>query len=216
MLRIEDLEELLLLFDGELQVCGDRIGQLRGLVRANAGGHGLVVQRLLQLHVLLKQRVNPLHQLLDLRGQLQLRLAGAHGRDKEAVDVVHLDRSRALHTLNQHLDIAVRHLDALDDIADGAGRVDIVGVRLVDGGVMLRRQEDLPVAGERLFESPHTRFAADDKRRHHVGEDDHVADGHHRKLSNAAAQRFFRLDLSSLSPIRRSNRRNDASVSGFR
>ena len=67
---IEDVQQLLLLFNRELQVGGDGVGELRRLVHAHGGDHGLVVQRLLQLHVLLEERSDALHQLLDLRASI--------------------------------------------------------------------------------------------------------------------------------------------------
>ncbi len=49
--------------------------------------------------------------------------------------------------------------------------------------VVLRRQKDLAVAVQRLFQRAHARLAPHHKRGHHVGKDDHVADGHHRELA---------------------------------
>ena len=62
-----------------------------------------------------------------------------------------------------------------------ADAVDLVGLGLVDGGVVLGGQEDLLVAGHGLFERPHAGFAPHHERGHHVRKDDHVADGHHRQ-----------------------------------
>ena len=53
--RIEDFEQFLLLFDGELQVGADGVGQLAGIVHPDGGDHGLVVQVLAELDVLLEQ-----------------------------------------------------------------------------------------------------------------------------------------------------------------
>ena len=52
--RIKDLKQLLLLFDRELHVGGDHIGQLGRIFHADGGDHGLIVQRLAKLYVLLK------------------------------------------------------------------------------------------------------------------------------------------------------------------
>ncbi len=52
--RIEDAEQLLLLLDAELKIRGDGVGELCRLVHAHGGDDGLVVQRLLQLDVLLE------------------------------------------------------------------------------------------------------------------------------------------------------------------
>ena len=53
--RIEDGQQLLLLLDAQLQVGGDGVAQLGRLVHAHRGDDGLVVQRLLQLDVLLEE-----------------------------------------------------------------------------------------------------------------------------------------------------------------
>ncbi len=67
---IEDLQQLLLLFDGELQVGRDGVGELRRIVVADGGDHGLVVQRLAELHVLLEQASDALHGGFHLRRRL--------------------------------------------------------------------------------------------------------------------------------------------------
>ena len=54
---IEDGQQFLLLFDAELQIGGDGVGELGRLVHAHGGDDGLVVERLLQLDVLLEERV---------------------------------------------------------------------------------------------------------------------------------------------------------------
>ena len=124
--------------------------------------------------------MDPLHQLFDLRRLFELSLSCAHGCDKEAIVVVDLGGARPLHTFHQDLDVAVRHLHALNDVADRAGLIDIVGVWLVDGGVVLGCQEYLPVAGQGFFKRTDAGLAANDERSHHVREDDHVTNGHHR------------------------------------
>ncbi len=52
---IEDFEQLLLFFDGQLQIRAHRVGQLARLVHADGRDHGFVVQVLAQLDVLLEQ-----------------------------------------------------------------------------------------------------------------------------------------------------------------
>ena len=51
---------------------------------------------------------------------------------------------------------------------------------------MLRGEEDLAVAVERLFQGAHGGFPADHKGGHHLREDDHLADGHHREFALCA------------------------------
>ncbi len=51
---VEDFQQFLLLFDGELQIGGNGVGELGGIVVADGGDHSLVVQRLAELDVLLE------------------------------------------------------------------------------------------------------------------------------------------------------------------
>ena len=53
--RIEDLKQFLLLFDRKLHIGGNYVGQLGGVLHANGGDHGFVVQRLTELYILLEQ-----------------------------------------------------------------------------------------------------------------------------------------------------------------
>ena len=82
---IEDVEQFLLLLDAELQVGGDGVGELGRLIHAHGGDDGFVVERLLQLDVLLEEAGDALHQLLDCGRHFEVGFAGAHGGDEEAV-----------------------------------------------------------------------------------------------------------------------------------
>jgi hypothetical protein len=84
---IEDGEQFLLFFDAELQVGGDGVRELGGLVHAHAGDDGFVIERLLQLDVLLEEAGDALHELLGGGRHFEIALAGAHGGDEEAVAV---------------------------------------------------------------------------------------------------------------------------------
>ncbi len=68
--RVEDVQQLLLLFDRQLQVGRDRVGQLARVVHPHRSDGGLHVQRLRQLHILLKKRAHPLHRRLHDRRRL--------------------------------------------------------------------------------------------------------------------------------------------------
>ena len=161
---IEDLQQFLLLFNRELQVGGDDVGQLGRIVHAHGRNHGLVVQRLAQLHVLLEQRRDALHAGFDRRVGFGGVTRDAHRGLQEAVGVGDLQDLAALHAFDQDLDVAVGQLQALHDVDDGADLVDLVGLGLVDGGVVLGGQENLLVRRQRLFQSAHARFAAHDER----------------------------------------------------
>ena len=53
---------------------------------------------------------------------------------------------------------------------------------------MLRDEENLFVACQRVFQSAHGGFAPYDERVHHLRENDHIPHGHHR---NALCVAFF-------------------------
>ncbi len=125
---VEDGEQFLLLFDTDLQISSDGVGELGGLVHTHGGDDGFVVERLLQLDVLLEERSDALHQLFDGGGYLEVGFAGAHGGHEKAVAVCHVDGLCALYALDQYLDIAVRHFDALHDVADGADLEDLLAL----------------------------------------------------------------------------------------
>ncbi len=58
--------------------------------------------------------------------------------------------------------------------------INFFGLGIVDRSVVLRGEENFLVARERFFQRAHGGFAADDERRHHLREDDHIAHRHHR------------------------------------
>jgi hypothetical protein len=53
----------------------------------------------------------------------------------------------ALDALDQDFDVAVGELQALHDVDDGADLKNVVGLGLVDGGVVLGGQKDLLIGG---------------------------------------------------------------------
>ena len=67
--RIEDFEQLLLFFDGQLQIRAHGVGQLARLIHADGGDHGLVVQVLAQLDVLFEQAGDAPDQRFQLRAR---------------------------------------------------------------------------------------------------------------------------------------------------
>ncbi len=69
---IEDFEQLLLFFDRELQIRADRIGQLARIVAANGRDHGVVIDVLADLDVLLEQVGDARGQRVQLRPGLDL------------------------------------------------------------------------------------------------------------------------------------------------
>ena len=176
---IEDFQQFLFFFDGKLQVGGDGVGQLGRIFHAHGRDHGFVIQRLAELYVLLEQGRDPLHAGFDLR----IGFGGVAGHANRNLHVAFaladLKNFAALDAFDQDLDVAVGQLQALHDVDDRAYLVDLIGLGFIDAGVVLGGQENLLVGRQRLFEGANAGFPSYDKRSHHVGEDDHVADGHH-------------------------------------
>ncbi len=83
--------------------------------------------------------------------------------------------------LDQHLHRAVRQLQQLQDRGDGADAEDVVGCRVVLGGVLLRDQQDLLVLLHDRLERADRLLAADEQRDDHVREHDDVAQRQHRQ-----------------------------------
>ena len=155
---------------------GDGVGQLARVVHADRGDHRVVVQVVRQLHVLLEQRHHAAHRALGIDASFLV--LGNHLDDDavEALVFLPLDRAGAFDPLDQHLDVAVRQLQALHDVGDAAHREDVGRLRIVDRRVVLRREEDPLVLEQRVLERPGRRRPPDDERHHHVREHDHVAE----------------------------------------
>jgi len=146
--------------------------------------HGLVVERLAQLYVLLKKGGNALHGgfecSISLEGISRQPDRGLH----EPFGIDDLQHLGAFNAFDQNFNVAVGELKALHDVDDSANLINLVRLRLVHAGVVLGRQKNLLIRGQRLFKRPHAGFPSDHERSHHVRKDDHVPDGHHREFSS--------------------------------
>ncbi len=173
--RRDDLEQVLLLVDADEQVRGNRVGELARIVHANGGDHRVVVQVVRQLHVLLEQRHDPAHRLLRVGARLALLRQHFDHDAVEALVFFPLDRARAVDAFDEHLDVAVGQLQALDDVGHATHGKDVFGPGIVDRRIMLRREEDALVLEQRMFECARGRRSPDHERHHHVRENDDVA-----------------------------------------
>jgi hypothetical protein len=131
--------------------------------------------------VLLDELADPLHQRVDARPRLGGGRRAADGGREGAVVILDADGRGALAPLDDDLGLAVLLALRLEDAGDGADRVDLVGVGLVDGGVVLGGEEDRAVGGERVFERAHRAGPADLEGDLGEREDHDIADGHHRQ-----------------------------------
>ncbi len=174
--RGNDFEQVLLLVDADQQVRGDGVGELARIVHAHRGDHRVVVQVVRQLHVLLEQRHDAAHRRFGVVARLAL--LGQHLDDDavEALVFLPLDRARAIDAFDQHLDVAVGQLQALDHVGDAAHREDVFGPRVVDRRVVLRSEENPLVLQQRVLERAGRRGPSDHERHHHVRENDDVAE----------------------------------------
>src|SRR5437588_1066760 len=179
---IENLQQLLLFFDGKLQIGRDGVGEPRRIVNLDSGDHGLVIQRLAKLHVLLEQRGHALNAGFHLRGRMRGEIHRAHRGLEVTFVVFYFEDFAALHAFDENLDVAILQLQSLHDVDDGADLVDLVRLGLVNAGVVLGGQKDLLVGSQRCFQGAHAGFPAHHEWGHHEREDHHVPYGHHGQL----------------------------------
>ena len=82
---------------------------------------------------------------------------------------------------DQYFDIAVGQLETLNDVDDRADLENLIRSGVVDRGIVLRRQENLLVGLQSVFQGPDARFPTHHERGHHVREDHNIPDRHHRE-----------------------------------
>ena len=160
--------KVLLLVDADEEVRRDRRRACLDR-RPHGVDHRVVVQVVRQLHVLLEQRHAAAHRGFSVAAGLAL--LGEHLDDdaEEALVFLPLDGAGAIDALDQHLDVAVGQLQALDDVGDAAHRVDVFGLRIVDRGVVLRG-EKMRLSFISACSSARVELGpSDHERHHHVG-----------------------------------------------
>ena len=178
--RLEYLQQFLFFLHRNLEIRGDGVGKLAGIVHAYRCNHRVVIQALRELHVLLEKSGDALGGLLRLRRWLGLQRNEFERSAKESLVAGNLHDFGAFRALDQHFDVAVRQLHALHDVGERAHLIDFFRLRIVHGRIVLRDQKYLLVAGQRFFQRAHRGFAPHDERVHHFRENDHVPHRHHR------------------------------------
>ena len=167
---IEDLDQFLFLFDREHHVRANDVGQSAEVIDFDRGEHLVRVQVLAELDVLLEL-------LRQARGEGVVAGEGlvAEWRKPKvglpiAVFFVELQDAGALDALDENLGVSVGQFERLDDVGNRSDLVNLVGLGIIDGGVVLRRQKDAFVALQCRFQRLHRGFAANDKGNHHERE----------------------------------------------
>ena len=74
----------------------------------------------------------------------------------------------ALDAFDKNLGVSVGEFERLNDVGDRSDLIDLGRLGIVDGGVVLRREENALVALERRFKRVYRGFPADDEGNHHV------------------------------------------------
>jgi hypothetical protein len=84
--------------------------------------------------------------------------------------------------LDQDLETAVGHLQGAHHHGDGTDTVQIVRVGIDRLGIALRDEQDQPIAAERFLDGRNRMVPRHEERKHHVREDDELAQREDRKL----------------------------------
>ena len=187
--RVEDLEELLLLGRGHHQVGGEGIGEAVRVAHLEGRHQAFEGQVMRHLGVLLEGPEDLVEVGLELLVERIVDLVGVDRREQGTVLLGHLAELAAALALDHHLDVAVGQLQVLDHPGHHTDALDVPAGRIVDLRIFLGDQEKPLVARRQSdLESLHRAFPSDNKRRHHVWEDHHVAQRNDRQFQR---RRFY-------------------------
>ena len=160
-----------------------------GVLDAGERGQHLRRHLLVELHVLLELRDHRARRARPSRARRRLPTSGSSDDIGGVVLAgVQLLDARAIDALDQHLDGAVGQLQQLQDRRDGADAVQVLGLRVVDVGLLLRDQQDALVGLHRRFERLNRFLAADEQRDDHVRVNNDVPQRQHRHVLQDVAE----------------------------
>jgi hypothetical protein len=179
----EDFENLLRLRQAQPEIRRHQVRQSPGLMDIGRDGEDLGRQ-ILQRQQLLHAIADRAHQRfgLDTPFGLVIRREGAHrGPGRRLVLHERLNAGLA-ESLDEGLHTTVGQAQDAHHHGDGAHAVEIVGLRILDGGVPLRGQQHQPFAGQRVLDGGDRALPRHEEREHHVGEDDQLPQRENRQL----------------------------------
>ena len=170
-----DFQNLLLLAQFHAHVRGDGVREPARLIDPGEGSQHLGGNLPAQRHVLFKVRRSAAHQRLRFA---LIRLTAfdlAHAGDGEAAIVVDEIDGGPIAALDQQLDRAVGKFEQLQNAGHRADLVDVVGARIVLGGIALGREQNLSVIGHGVLQSLHRALPAYKQGQHHMRIDHDIA-----------------------------------------
>ncbi len=175
--RVGLLEDGLRVLDLQLEVGGDDVGQLAGLLDVLGDDQDLVGDLLAQLAGLLELLAQVLDHGLVFQGQLGrlLVLHRPHLGLQDLAVVVERLHAHAGDALDQHAHAAVGQLEHAHDQGHGAEAVELVLAGVLHVHVLLGQQQDQAVAVQGGVDGLLGLRAADVQGDDHVGEDHDVA-----------------------------------------
>jgi len=153
----------------------NRVGELAGVFDLVHRDQHFRRYLLVELDALLEVGDHRTNERLDLFA-FMIAVGDRLGEALEEIRILgEFDDSGALAAFDQRLDRAIGQLQQLQHGADRADRIDIVGLGIVLGRVLLGRQQNLLIVLHNVFEGAHGLLAADEDRHDHMREDDDVA-----------------------------------------
>ena len=175
LVRIEGVEQALLLARGDHQMGGERVGETIRVIHLEGRHQPFEGEMVGRLGVLLEGAEHFAHVLLELVAHRVLDLVDLDLGVDRAVALLEIEQPRAALPLDHHLDVAVGQLEVLDHPRDHPDTLDVVGPGIVDLGIPLGDEEEL-FAGlrQRHFQRADRALSADDEWRHHVRKNHHV------------------------------------------
>ena len=179
--EIHHFQQLLLFLDADRQVGADVIRQLGRFQRLHGVQDRVVIDVMAELRKLFEYGLQPLDQQACAGAGSGGFIQQFHVGDEKSGVVGIADRPDALNSFNENLDVAVGKLDALDNIGNGADRIDIRCLRFVDRSVHLCCQKNPLGSFQGEFQGAYGCRPPDHERDHHVGKNHNIPDRYHRE-----------------------------------